>query len=330
MNKEKKSKVLKGQFFTKHPFWFNKITIDFINKINYDFFVDPFAGDGDLLKKIKSEYSVVKVLGYDIDSIICERHNWNLNDNIINPIFHKNAIFITNPPYLFKGTAKRKKIYDQKQFNNFSDLYLSSIDSILKFNDFLIAIIPETFLNNRFFKNRLESFNIIEDKMFNDTDHPVGVAIFNKNKNNDAKIYKNSHFVMNYSKFIKYNESVLVKDNDYKITFNDKNGNIFFQAFDSTKIDNKIKIQDNSKVKFNGNKIKNTTRMNTLISINHDIENINYFVELVNKKIEKLRKETQDIVLTPFKGNNNINQRRRRLNYTFLRKIITEVLNENK
>ena len=60
-------------------------------------------------------------------------------------------------------------------------------------------------------------------------------------------------------------------------------------------------------------------------------EEIDAFVKICNFNIEKLRKETNDLILSPFKGNNKIGKRRRRLDYSLARVIIAKsLLSSNK
>jgi hypothetical protein len=58
-------------------------------------------------------------------------------------------------------------------------------------------IIPETFINSSFPKNKLVSITIIEDQMFNDTETPVCVICFDnkEKKDEDIKVYKNNTYI---------------------------------------------------------------------------------------------------------------------------------------
>ena len=72
------------------------------SKIAYD----PFAGAGDLLNAAREQMKFKSVIGLDID----EELDWQINDSLINSPPFKGAIIITNPPYIAKQSASRKKI----------------------------------------------------------------------------------------------------------------------------------------------------------------------------------------------------------------------------
>ncbi len=66
-------------------------------------------------------------------------------------------------------------------------------------NDFGVMIVPETFINSKFPKNRLTSITVIEDKMFHDTDTPVCVICFDNiiKSHEKIKLYKNDIYIGN-------------------------------------------------------------------------------------------------------------------------------------
>lgn len=67
---------------------------------------DPFAGTGELLKAVISLNTAKYVMvGLDID----EQFGWKYNDSLQSIPYIENAIIITNPPYLAKQSAARKK-----------------------------------------------------------------------------------------------------------------------------------------------------------------------------------------------------------------------------
>ena len=165
-----------GQYFTVDNFWLKKHILDFILSTKTNIAIDPFAGNGDLLKVMRGT-GYKKLIGFDIDSSL----NWEKKDSLIDIPKIKNSIIVTNPPYLTNYSAKRKGIYDEveKYFKDskYEDLYQVALEKCLK-NDFGVLIIPETFLNSSFPKNRLTNITIIEDNLFNDTEVPICVVCF--------------------------------------------------------------------------------------------------------------------------------------------------------
>jgi uncharacterized membrane protein len=70
--------------------------------------------------------------------------------------------------------------------------------------------------------------------------------------------------------------------------------------------------------------IKVSSRAITLIEIDINDSDINAIIEYSNQILFNLRKESKDIILSPFKGNKKNGERRRRLDYKTARAILEE------
>ena len=99
-------------------------------------------------------------------------------------------IAITNPPYLAKNSATRRGlVYSGEPYD---DLYKKSLEVMLNNCDYVAAIIPESFITSKLFHNRLHIVISLACKMFDDTDCPVCLALFNpanETSNDDFVIY---------------------------------------------------------------------------------------------------------------------------------------------
>lgn len=311
-----------GQFFTKNHFWLKKHILEFIKSTNTDIICDPFAGAGDLLNTAK-DIGFKKVVGYDIDKTL----NWQENDSLISIPKIANSIIITNPPYLTNYSAKRQKIYKNiaKYLDccAFNDLYQLALAKCLENNDFIVAIVPETFINANFNKSRLNSITIIEDNMFNDTKNPVCVVCFdNKNKlYSDIKMYKNNKYIGNLDYFEKLRKK---PSNHIAIKFNTNNGQIALRAIDGIKSGTNIAFMQPNKINYNLSKISHSSRAITLIRLDISDNLIDKIIINSNKVLLEFRKNTCDVILSPFKGNKNNGKRRRRLDYRTARAILEE------
>lgn len=106
---------------------------------------DPYAGGGDLLKASVDVLGFKETKGLDIDSTL----KWEINDSLVKIPHIDNAIIITNPPYIAKQWASRKKIDLSKYFNSsiYDDVYLIALDKMLEAQKQVVAIIPESFIN---------------------------------------------------------------------------------------------------------------------------------------------------------------------------------------
>ncbi|WP_029512736.1 TRM11 family methyltransferase [Mycoplasmopsis iners] len=317
------TKIKLGQFFTVKSLWLKPQIKDFINQQNRSIVYDPFAGKGDLLNVAKTMLNFKEIIGLDIDSNL----NWNINDSLIKIPIVKNALILTNPPYLAKQSAKRKNIDHDNYFSNsiYNYIYLISLEKMLDTGLPIVAIIPESFINSNF-KNKhlLHSITIIEDDLFDDTENPVIVACFdNLNKDmSKVKIFKNDFFI-GYWEQIFRNKLVPVKN--IQITFNSSEGWLGLKAIDGIKNSDLIRFDFKNNFDYDWqNKIKETSRHFTLIDLEIDNENKSLFINECNRILNNLRNASFDVILTPFKGNNKSGKRRRRLDFKLARAIMEQ------
>ncbi len=310
-----------GQFFTHNDFWLKSHILDFIKSTKAQIAFDPFAGGGDLLKSAK-KIGFKKIKGLDIDRSL----GWGFNDSLLAVPKLSNSIIITNPPYLTNYSAKRKGIYKniKKYFDicNYDDLYQLAIEKCM-INDFGLLIVPETFINSKFPKNRLVSITIIEDQLFHDTENPICVICFdNKNKSHDKiKIYKNEEFLGNLDFFEKMRRS---PKNSVFIKFNSLKGQIALRAVDTTNPQRPISFMRPEEMDYDLSTIKHSARLITLIEIAAREDKVDEIILYSNSLLTEFRKKTSDVLLSPFKGNKKNGERRRRLDYFTARAILED------
>ena len=309
-----------GQYFTKKDLWLKSHIIDFIKNSKCQIAYDPFAGNGDLLN-VANEYGITNIKGLDIDSKL----KWDINDSLSNIPHIDNAIIITNPPYLTKYSASRKHIkIDNNYFQNHTDLYQLAIDKILESQDYAVVIVPETYLNSKYFEknlSRVYSVTILTENPFDDTENPVCIVCFDNIIKNppEVKVYADDEFLNDYSYF---KELRLTPKNNYSIRFNIQNGKIALRAVDLTTSDKKIKFYLKEELNYDLAKIKNSSRLITVIDIDCSDIDVKQLVKQCNLILEDYRNKTRDINLSPFKGNTKDGKRRRRLDYKTARCII--------
>ena len=312
-------KTTLGQFFTKSDVWLKDHILQFICDSKCEIAYDPFAGAGDLLKVAAT--IGLGTVGLDIDSTL----GWQINDSLLSIPKCEGAIIITNPPYLAKQSATRQKIDYSLYFDksDYDDVYLIALDNMLRAHKFVVAIIPESFLNSNFRqKQLLHSVTVLEENPFDDTENPVCVACFDGviKSLEEVLIYKNNEYIGTLKFFEKCR---LVPKNNLKVVFNSKQGWLALRAIDSSKKDNAIKFCFKNELNYDWeNKIKMSSRHITLIDV--DIEGINKktFIDVANEILNDLRTKTKDIILTPFKGNTREGVRRRRLDFKLARAIL--------
>lgn len=145
-------------------------------------YIEPFAGNGDLVKYIeeKNGSSSYSVELYDIDPKYAEVVK---RDTIAQPPDYSNKYVITNPPYLARNKSNDKALYDQYGCN---DLYKCFIKTLLSSGKALggIIIVPLNFLSSvrkmdiELRKSFLAAYdllqvNIFEERVFDDTAYSV-------------------------------------------------------------------------------------------------------------------------------------------------------------
>lgn len=321
--KDKINKVRLGQFFTVSPSWCTRHIEKFIKQSCCIAAYDPFVGNGDLLLFAKNKLGFTKTYGFDIDNTL----GFPYNDSLIAIPHIDNAIIITNPPYVAKQSATRKKLNLEKYFalTEYDDLYLLAIDRMLEAEKFVVAIVPESFINSAYkHKDLLNSITILEENPFKDTENPVCVLCFDgiSKPLSKVKIYKGDVYVNTLHGILEFKKK---PKRNVDISFNDINGWLALRAVDSTDDKTFISFSKKEMLSYDWNShIKNTSRHITLIKIDVPFDMQENFVQQANNNLHMIRQASDDVVLTPFKGNTKQGHRRRRLDYTLARAILED------
>ena len=319
-------KVGRGAFNTKGDSWHNTVVQTFLQKTQLDSAIDPFAGQGDLLNLCKSEYGMT-ISGMDIQ----ENLGWPVNDSLKSIQKNVESVCVTNPPYLANYSAKRKSMWEMVgeyfEQTGRSDLYEIALDRCLESFDYIVAIIPETFLHSTYSKDRCAYISILENNPFEDTTFPVCVSCWVPEDGQDPQIFLNEQEVMRYSEMIRMKGDV---SRSKRVIFNDPDGNVGLRAVDGTKAEDRICFVPANEFDYPRSSIKVSSRLMTYLNIpelSTDSDVVD-FCTCANAILESYRKRSQDILLSGFKGNNKEGKRRRRLDYRLGRKIALEALGE--
>ena len=304
--------------FTLEPFkqWFFKIKTE--NKT----ILEPFAGANNIpLLMMEVDDDLI----WDCFDIEPSKKNKTSRFKIIQKDTIENFpygydICITNPPYLGKSSASRRKIPFPE--TKYDDLYKLCLDIMLKNCKYVAAIIPESFITAELFHNRLNCVISLQCEMFDDTECPVCLALFNFEERQDFDIYKMNQKVGTYLELQKFYPTSNIK-NRWK--FNDPKGNIGVKCVDN---------QKEPSIKFiNGEEIPETSikvSSRALTRISGLSKNINeaIFIKKCNEILNKYREETYDVFMTSFKGLRKDGQYRRRLDFETIRLIMNKALEE--
>jgi hypothetical protein len=306
-------KRLKGQYFTIYnPFesegfqkWAERCDLK-NQKV-----LEPFAGSNNLITMLEEMNLCNDYASYDIDP---QNKRGGIKvkfrDTLKNfPIGFD--VCVTNPPYLARNSAKRRDL-DFPECH-YDDLYKFALDKCLSNCKQVAAIIPASFLNSKLFRDRLSCYILLNGKMFNDTAHPVCLALFDE-KSENVEIYQGSEYLGNLKEFEKY---LPASSNKNEISFNEKNGNIGLYAIDNT-ITSSIKFCRGSEIE--SDRICVSSRSVTRIQV--EAGDSDKLIRKLNNIFGDFREQTKDLFLTPFKGLRQDNQYRRRLDFSLARDLI--------
>lgn len=321
------TKIAAGAFFTRGTSWLTAPVQAFLKEHTAanPHVLDPFAGDGDILDCLRSHHNV-EFHGYDINGSA-----WMVNDSlqwVPNP--HR-AVICTNPPYLAKHSAKRKGLWGDvhQYYERHYDLYELAIEKSMEDAPAGVFIVPETFLHSSFPKYNLRLASVILDNPFTDTENPVCVACFDKrsaSKISEGSIYVGDDYSCHISKIDRASYKTF---RDNAVSFNDAEGNIALKAIDGTDPEDRIRFEHRGAFYYSPSKIKVSSRLLTYIKVVElDDDRYDDFLSLANSILGELRSSTDDLILSPFKGNNKRGVRRRRLDYSLARYIVNASLEQ--
>ena len=324
---EKNFKKLNGQFFTVvnpfiHTLFFH--WIDTIENFDERVIVEPFAGSNNIVNMIEGLGFENKWHSYDIDPVDDELNNNKktiiVQRDTINDFPRNDGVVITNPPYLAKNSATRSGLEFPE--TTYDDLYKLALDVMLRNTEYVAAIIPESFMTQGLFHNRLYGVISLTAKMFDDTECPVCLALFcpeeKQEEPSNFYVYSGDRFIGTYVELQQYMCQPTLSLN-YK--FNDPKGQIGLMAIDGT-ARNSIRFVRGDEI--DPSKIKVSSRSITRISVDanlsdDDIENI---IQRANSILDHHREATSDLFLTTFKGLRKDGKYRRRLDFGMAKRIL--------
>jgi len=333
-------KTSKGAFMTMGDSWLTTQVYDFISGTGSQVALDPFAGQGDMLRVLEEKLGL-SVMGLDIDESI---GRWETNDSLKSLTDWEvvansqsrnnkvNPIVVTNPPFLSNYSAKRKSLMSEvghyfDSEKGLTDLYMVALTRCLESFENVVAIVPETFVSSSYPKNRCRAITILEDNPFEDTTFPICVTCWSKSTEGNPTVYIGEEEAGRLDHLWRYR---INPENDTAIKFNQPNGRIGLRAVDGHDPSSRIGFMPAEKLGYDRASIKDSSRLMTYIEISAVLEgDIPRLTSLANEILEGVRRNSHDVVLSGFKGNNKEGKRRRRLDYELARGILERALSES-
>lgn len=332
------NKIKHGQFYTvRNPFT-HPLVEEWVSKIQGISglrFAEPFGGANNIIKLFCEAFPQVQLSQWSSYDIEPEAVSVNktpqvplvCRDTIVAPVICD--VVVTNPPYLAKNSATRMGI--GTDFGAYQDLYQVAVERMLQNSKYVAAIIPESFLTRTLFKERLFGFVSITSNLFDDTEFPVGLALWVPERTEDYVVYVGSYKVGLYREVVS-RTTLLTQEisKNVKICFNDPDGALGLYAVDSPSRAS-IRFVEGSLIP--SSEVKGTSRAITRISI-HDGEgvplvssaNLNVLIERLNSLLAEYREESYDLFMTSFKGIRKDGRYRRRLDWKTASRLINAAI----
>lgn len=320
------TKRLNGQFFTTTNPFVNEAFVRWMKKINQDptalpELVEPFAGSNNIVwmlrelgfKNAWKSFDISPPEENSVDDVPVEQRDTLLSF----PTGFK--VSVTNPPYLAKNSASNLNL--PYAGGEYEDLYQKALSVMLENLDYVAAIIPETFVKQGLFHQRLQAVVSLNCQMFEDTSHPVCLALFvpeaEKKTKNDFEIWRGNQYISTYKTLESHLKVSNVK---YPWRFNDPEGLIGLHGADSAKGADIAFITGDT---IPSSSIKHSSRHNTRISLpGLSEEDANKLIHAANKLLKARREATKDVFMTAHRGLREDGKYRRRLDFSQARELL--------
>lgn len=319
-------KRVKGQYFTRGNAFESglfKLWIDGIEGFGSKELLEPFAGGNHIPKSIKELgfankwrcFDVVVQRASAVDGLAVEQRDTiaDFPDGF--------SVAITNPPYLAKNSAVRRGLAFPP--TAYDDLYKLALEKMLAKVGHVAAIVPESFVTQGLFESRLFGIVSLSGRHFEDTEHPVCLALFvpADKAGKDYQIWRDDE-PLGLSKALK--SARPAPASRVKWRFNDPAGQVGIRCVDGTKGPS-ISFVNGSEIP--SSEIKHTSRALTRVSVDGAELSSADLERLLNEAqtiLNAYRKSTQDVEMTSFKGLRDDGRYRRRLDFALARAVLDE------
>lgn len=207
-------------------------------------------------------------------------------------------VCITNPPYLAANSAKRQGLAFTGPFDN---LYKQALGLMLAHCPFVGAIVPDSFMASGLFTERLTTIVSLPFRMFDDTDVPVCLALFDPEPTTDFDIWRGNDRLTSHLDLQQY-QLPFVKSARWRV--GDPDGAIGCFGVDNQHT--RIRFVPGNEIE---SKVDQSNRAITRISGPAvDFDATNHF-------LERWRADTHDLLLTSYRGVRADGLFRRRLDW---------------
>ncbi len=268
--------------------------------------LEPFAGANGLITHLENMDYCNASVSYDIEP---QNDRVAVRDTLADfPTGFD--VCVTNPPWLARNSATVRG-YDFPVCDH-DNLYKFALQKCLENCGWVAALIPESFIRAGLYQDRLAEFISIPHKLFSDTGHPVGLALFTPDPIEDVQVWLGADRIGWLSDMESNRPTPL--DNGPDVVFNDAHGNVGLIALDNTR-EASIRFCDVREL--DDYEVKQTGRHITKLGVSGFVK-----IRTWNKYLCDFREATKDMLLTCYKGIRKDGMYRRRLDWEIARGII--------
>lgn len=329
-----------GQWMTDGDPFYSEHFAQWLHGIVITTACEPYAGTLKLVSHLISRYpdafSSCLWSAYDIDPPSynsCPDIEVKRMDTLMDIPGHYDAI-ITNPPYLARVSASRRKIpipdSEGVGIRKPTDIYQYALDACLASADYVAAIIPESFITSRYDKSRCDMIISLIPGLFEDTTCPVCLALFSPNTNrNTIVIGTNGEMLGDIDTIMKTSDALLLYGDDgesipqISMRMTDPHGDISLIGIDKSDGEG-IHFDKGDIIK--PENVKISSRSLTRISRTDGIPFTDKEIAIANELITTWRHQTGDVLMTSFKSARNDGHWRRRISFSYACMILSKAI----
>ncbi len=305
------SKRSNGQYFTQGNPFSHPAFSDWAGaaKLHQATILEPFAGANNLIIRLQEMGQCISFRSFDITPA---SPDVDFRDTLKD--FPKDfRVCVTNPPWLAKNSAT----YRDLDFpdTRYDDLYKVALDRCLLNCEWVAALVPESFIRASLFQNRLHDFVSLTANMFEDTGHPVGLALFRPDQVSEVNVWSGYERIGTLSMLEEHRPAP--KRFGTPVKFNDPDGNVGLIALDNTREASIRFCEVDELAEYS---VKPTGRHITKLAVDGAIR-----IKEWNDYLRSFREKTQDVLMTCYKGIRKDGMYRRRCDWSLARGIIHHV-----
>ena len=275
--------------------------------------LEPFAGENSLITHLQGMGLARRFAAFDIAPAAAEvRPRDTLAD------FPAGFdICITNPPWLAKNSATVRGLPFVQ--TDHDDLYKLALELCLTHCRWVAALVPESFIRSGLFHHRLSDFISLRQRLFADTAHPVGLALFGPPDGQqppDFRLWSGDQFLGSWQGLSRAWLPAITR-RGAEIVFNDPAGNLGLIAFDNVR-EASIRFCEVGEIAEYA--IKQTSRFITRIRAPEAPP-----IEALNSWLAEFREQTGDVFLSGYRGLRKDGRYRRRMDWQLARRVVSHV-----